>query len=112
MGSLRQDEKGMALLLALTMITVMVPIALAVNRSTRNTAVQTALTRDDISLNHMAMSGLNLGRALLIRDRLDTDIDSLHETWADPEYIHALLKAPTSTACMKPGPTRNTSMLF
>lgn len=86
-------QKGLALLMTLSMIALMVPIALTVNLTTRETVVQTALTRDDVTLHHMAMSALALGQTLLIQDRLASDADTLSEPWADPQRIETHLQA-------------------
>lgn len=87
------DNKGLALLMTLSMIAVMVPVALAINRSTRETVVQTALCRDDATLHQMAMSGLALGQTLLIQDRAQGAADALTDTWADPAHIEARLQS-------------------
>ncbi len=85
------NRKGIALILTLTMTTLLVTTALELHRKVRSTVISTALTRDRLILLEMATSGIHVGMAMLIQDKMDSPTDSLQEDWANPEKIKELL---------------------
>ena len=80
-----KNNRGIALLVTLTVVTVLVAVSLELNRRVRSSAYSTAATRDRIALSHMASSGINAAMAMLAKDKKESDSDSLQEDWADPE---------------------------
>lgn len=87
-----RNNRGMALLITLTIITVLIAVALEMNRKTRSVVFSAAAGRDRITLSHMASSGIELAKAMLIRDKNNSNHDSLQEEWADPEKISEVLE--------------------
>ncbi len=49
-----------------------------------------AAARDRVMLNHMLESGVNAGIALLVKDRQETETDSIQEDWAQPLALKQL----------------------
>lgn len=92
MTSLRpKNNRGIALLITLAVITLMVPLALELQRRVLATVTASAAGREHITLLNMAASGVHAGMAILIKDRNETDIDSLQEDWAHAEKIDPVL---------------------
>ncbi len=87
------SNSGMALLITLTVITLLIVVSLELNRRARNTVFAAAATRDRFALSQMLFSGLHAAMAILVEDRRQTQIDSLQEDWADPEKVTTLLQA-------------------
>jgi general secretion pathway protein K len=81
------NEKGIALLVTLGVVTVLVTVALALNRSTRLEVESAATSRDRVALDQAALGGLSAAMAILVKDKADTQIDSVQEDWANPEKV-------------------------
>jgi general secretion pathway protein K len=86
------NDRGIALLLVITVTTILVAAALEYNRRARFAVLSAAAARDHLTLSQMASSGIHAGMALLAKDRAESDIDSLQEDWADPDKIKQLLE--------------------
>lgn len=86
------NNRGIALLVTLTIITVLIVVALEMNRKMRSTVFSAAATRDRITLAQMASSGIHAAKAMLVKDKSNSKSDSLQEGWADPEKINEVLK--------------------
>jgi len=86
-----QNDRGMALLLTITVITLFVAGALELNKRVRVAVMSTATSRDRVTLLHMASSGVHAAMAMLVKDRIDSDTDSLHEDWADQDILNDLV---------------------
>lgn len=82
----------MALLITLSVITLLIAVTLEANRLVRATVVAAAGARDQTTLSQMAASGIQVAMAFLIKDRNDSDNDSLGEAWANPEKVRALAR--------------------
>jgi general secretion pathway protein K len=67
-GSIK-NNRGMALLLTLTIITLMVVVTLEFNRKVRTAVFATATSRDRLTLTYKASSGINLAMAVLLKDK-------------------------------------------
>ncbi len=87
-----KNNRGIALLITITIITILIAVTLELNRKMRSSVISTAATRDLLTLSHMASSGINAAIAMLVKDKNESDIDSLQEDWADPEKIAEILK--------------------
>lgn len=87
-----RHNRGIALLITLAMITVMMAAAVEVNRRVRDGVTSTASARDRVTLSYMASSGIHAAMAMLVKDRNDSDTDSLQEDWADPEKTAEVLR--------------------
>ncbi len=86
-----RNNRGIALLITIMIITLLVAATLELNRRARSALISTAATRDRLTLLHMASSGINAAMAMLVKDKTDSDSDSLQEDWADPEKTSELL---------------------
>jgi len=83
------NNRGMAIIITLTVITLLMALTFELNRRARSDISLVAAARDRITLTHMTTSGLHLTFAVLIKDKKDTETDSLQEDWADPEKLQA-----------------------
>ena len=86
------SNRGVAILVTIAVITLLITIALELNRKSRSVIASTAAIMDQYTLSHMTSSGLNAAIALLIKDKLESETDSIQEDWADPDKIAFLLE--------------------
>jgi general secretion pathway protein K len=86
-----RNSRGIALLLTISVTTILVAFALEYNRRARFAVLSTAVTRDRLTLSHMASSGIHAAMALLAKDRAESNIDSFQEDWANSDKINELL---------------------
>jgi general secretion pathway protein K len=87
-----KDNRGIALLITISVTTILVAAALEYNRSARFAVISTAAARDHFTMENLAAAGVYAAMALLIKDRSESDFDSLQEDWADPEKIDEMLQ--------------------
>ncbi len=87
-----QTDRGVALLIVLALMAVLVPASLELNRRARDTVMAAAAARDRLSLSQMAEAGTSAAMAVLIKDKLESTIDSIQEDWAHPEKIAEVLQ--------------------
>ena len=83
---------GIALLITISVTTILVAAALEYNRRARFAIISTAAVRDHLTMSNMATSGVYAAMALLVKDRSESDLDSLQEDWANPEKIDEILQ--------------------
>ncbi len=86
-----QNNKGLAVVMALALILLLATVSLELHINERTNLLNSAAMRDRLNLNQMTVSGIHLGMAVLIKDRLDSEADSLQEDWADEENLAGLL---------------------
>ena len=86
-----KSNRGIALLITISVTTILVAAALEYNRRARFAVISTAAARDRLTLSYMASSGVQIAMALLVKDKLESNFDSLAEDWAVPEKIEELL---------------------
>ena len=89
---LLNNHRGMALLLTITITSIVVAASLELHRKMRSAIVTTASTRDRMMMSQMAAGGIHAAMAMLVRDKMVSTIDSLQEDWADPEKVETLLQ--------------------
>jgi general secretion pathway protein K len=86
-GILIHNQQGIALIVALTVTTVLVAISMALYQK-MNAAYDASIgVHRHTTMSHMAASGIQSAMAMLVKDRLDSRTDSLQEDWADPEIL-------------------------
>ena len=85
------NNRGVALIITLSIIAVLVVTTLELNRKARSSIYVSGAFRERIQLKQMAMSGMHAALVLLIKDKENSDIDSIQEDWANPEKIEELL---------------------
>ncbi|RZB30258.1 MAG: general secretion pathway protein K [Desulfobacteraceae bacterium Eth-SRB1] len=81
------NERGVALVLVILMISVIIAVTLKLNISSRSEIYEAANLGDGIRAACAAKSGFYMGEALLIEDI--TDLDSMNEDWANLESVSA-----------------------
>ena len=86
------NNRGIALLITISITTILVAAALEYNRRARYEVISTAAVRDRLTLSYMASSGVHIARALLIKDKGESNFDSLREDWANPEKIDEIIQ--------------------
>jgi len=69
-----------------------VAAALEYNRRARFAVISTAAVRDHLTMSNMATAGVYAAMALLVKDRSESNFDSLQEDWANPEKIDEILQ--------------------
>lgn len=86
------DRRGVALIITLGILSILVSLALELHRQSRETAIRGVGVKDRLILGQMAASAVQAAMGMLIQDRLETDIDSVQEDWADPEKVRQALE--------------------
>ncbi len=89
------NEHGIALLVTLSIMTIMLATAFTLHQTVFSHLVSQRLSRNNIQLEAMLTSAQQAAMALLIDDKKKTKIDSLQEPWADPTVIADTLKLMT-----------------
>jgi len=90
-----KNNRGVALLITVTITTIIVAATLEMNRKVRTSVTATATTRDRFTLSYMAAAGVTIAMAMLIKDKKSdprSGLDSIQEDWADPEKISEVLQ--------------------
>lgn len=87
MQTILKHNRGIALLIVLTVITLLVATAVELNRRARSSITAAMVLRDRVTLNQIAASGIQMAMAVLVKDKKDSEIDSIQEDWADPEKM-------------------------
>jgi general secretion pathway protein K len=87
-----QNNRGIALLITISVTTILVAAALEFNRRARFAVISTAAARDRMTLSYMASSGVHVAMALLVKDKSESNFDALNEDWANPETIDDLIQ--------------------
>jgi len=85
------NNRGIAVVMALSTMLLVVTAALELHISQRDNMLNAAVMRDRATLEQMAASGIHLAMAMLIKDRMESETDSLQEDWADADSIAATL---------------------
>ncbi len=86
-GMERRTQGGMAVVMAVAVVLLVATAALELHLNERTNLLNAAAMRDRITLDQMATSGINLAMAILVKDRQDSESDSLQEDWADEETM-------------------------
>ena len=87
-----RNNRGVALLITLTITAVLIPTVLEMNRRVRTTLSTTSASRDDVTLRYMASAGIHSAMALLAKDKIESRSDSLQEEWADSDAVNSMLQ--------------------
>ena len=81
------NERGVALILVILMISIIIAVTLQLNISSRSEIYEAANLGDGIRATCAAKSGFYMGEALLAEDT--NNFDSLNEDWANLESVSA-----------------------
>ena len=85
------NNRGIALIITLSIITVLVTTTLELNRKARSSVYVSSAYREKIQLKQMVMSGVHAAMAILVKDKESSETDSIQEDWANAEKIEELL---------------------
>lgn len=86
------DDKGMALIMVLSVVLVMVTVAMQLHQNERNNMLNAAAMTDRRTLDQMNVSAIHLAMAVLVKDRTENDVDTVQEDWANEEALKTLLE--------------------
>lgn len=76
------NERGMALLLTISLISILAVLTLQFNRNMRQEYLISANLKDSIFLGEIARSGITIAKQILMVDQEENNFDSLHDPWA------------------------------
>jgi general secretion pathway protein K len=82
-----RNERGVALILVIMMISVIIAVTLQLNMASRSEIYEAANLGDGIRAACISRSGFCMGETLLSEDK--NDLDSLNEDWAESELLSA-----------------------
>ncbi len=88
-----KQNNGIAVIICLAVVSILVASAFEIHKTMRSHVFSTAISKDMTTLSHMASSGIHAGIALLVKDRKDSDPDTIQEDWANPDIIKEYLAA-------------------
>ncbi len=87
-----RNPRGIALLVTLSVMTLLVAATLEYNRRARFALTNAAAGRDHLTMSQMAAAGVHAAMAILAKDKADNTTDSVLDDWADPLKIDEVLK--------------------
>ena len=79
------DQRGMALLIVVSVISVLSIVVIRFNKTTQSSMERGFYYQDDVVLVSMVQSGMDIGGMILDTDGRQNSVDSLVESWADLE---------------------------
>ena len=82
--------RGMAILITLTIVSILIATTLELNRRARGEVSSAATRRDKITMNQMLAAGVHGAVAVLLEDKQNSEIDSIQEDWADADKMAQL----------------------
>lgn len=86
------SQRGLVLLITLAVISVLLVLTFSLNRNVIRGYSSTRAVESRAVLDAMAESGIRLGMAVLIRDKAESEIDSVQECWADEACLKSLVR--------------------
>ncbi|MBI5592247.1 MAG: type II secretion system minor pseudopilin GspK [Deltaproteobacteria bacterium] len=87
----RVNSRGIALLVTVAILSAVVAVSLEMNRRSRSAATRAVIEQHRTTLSAMASSGVQAAMAILIRDKAESEIDSIQEAWANPDIVRAVV---------------------
>jgi general secretion pathway protein K len=87
MFKILRNDKGIALLITVLVITLIFTLTVRFNKKMRFNMESAANLRDGVNLDYMAKSAFNAARAVLRTDAKESEYDSFHETWAELDAL-------------------------
>lgn len=86
-----KNQRGMALLVTVAFVAMVVSGSLLLTRKVRSAYQFNAVSGQRAKLYHMAASGTTAAKMILIKDKKESEADSLSEEWADPKFMNGVL---------------------
>ena len=95
--SVLTNKRGMALLLVISLISILAMITLQFSRNMRQEYVLSTGLHNSTLLNEINRSGVAIGQQMLHLDQAENDFDSLHDSWAllEDETFDGLFESGT-----------------
>lgn len=87
------NDKGIALIITLTAVALIITITLELNRQMRQSVTSAANTKNRLTLVHRVNAGIETAKAVLAKDKTETNNVSLQDNWADPEFLENRLES-------------------
>jgi general secretion pathway protein K len=87
-----RNRRGIALLVTLSVMTLLVAATLEYNRRARFALTNAAAGRNHLTMSQMAAAGVHAAMAILAKDKADNTTDSVLDDWADLEKTDAVLR--------------------
>jgi general secretion pathway protein K len=87
MKKVLRNNRGVALILTILVISLIVALTLEFSSSMRSDLQATANLRDGVKISYIAKSGFNYALAILKLDSAEGGIDSLHDDWSDSKML-------------------------
>jgi general secretion pathway protein K len=87
MTGVLKNNRGMALLLTILIISIIVVVTLQFNTTMRSDLQAAANLRDSVKLGYIASSAFSFARSILQADGLANDSDNLRESWAQTTLL-------------------------
>lgn len=93
LSQILNNNRGIALLITISVTTILVAVALEYNRRARFAIISAASVRNRMTMSYMASSGVQAAMAMLVKDKSDNNTDSFMDDWANAEKIAEVLEA-------------------
>jgi len=77
-----KNQKGMALLLVISLVSVLAMVTLQFSRTMRQDYIVSAGLKNSVKLGEMARSGIVIGEQMLLLDLEENEFDSHYDSWA------------------------------
>ena len=77
-----KNKKGMALLLVISLVSVLAVVTLQFSRTMRQEYIVSAGLKNSVKLGEMARSGIVIGEQMLLLDLEENEFDSHYDSWA------------------------------
>lgn len=91
--NLKNNENGIALVITLAVVAAILSAAVYINSKVRRDFEAAVVSKERGQLRSMSSSGINAAMALLVKDRKESNIDTLQEDWASPEFLSGVTQA-------------------
>jgi len=83
----------MALVVTLAVTAVLVAAGLWLAKFTGDAAIVTVIEKDRFQAEQLALSGIEIAKLILVEDAAENAVDSVQDTWADPEHLSRIVAA-------------------
>ena len=93
MESLLRDNRGVALILTILIVSLIVTVTLQFNRTMRTHVASAGNIGHGLKALYVAKSGITFALAMLKADEDDPKVDSVLDDWADPENLARITSA-------------------
>ncbi len=81
-GKPLHNNKGMALLLTISLVSILAVMTLQFSRNMRQTYIASAGMKNSVLLGEISQSGIVIAKQLLLADKEENSFDSLYDSWA------------------------------